>query len=36
MAGSKLSKRGLGAVAVEFSPPTSEGAGSNLGPEPSC
>ena len=28
--------RGLDGVVVEFSPPTSEAAGSNLGPSASC
>ena len=29
-------RRGLGGVVVEYTPPTSEAAGSNLGPGASC
>ena len=31
-----MNYRGLSGVVVEFSPPTSEAAGSNLGPGASC
>ena len=32
----KPSERGRGGVVVEYTPPTSEAAGSNLGPVASC